>query len=174
MLSYGEKLQILLLCDLLDGLKIDISVDRAKIREAISSGNTWSFTWNILENFSEPSAEIVKETTDILSMWRVLEHDFDALPDADRQKVIDAVGAERFARFEGFDGNNDPHFGVASHLVGAMGRFDEFSKRDLNSHTSSSLPRYRRVLDAYRSEVRYGQAFTADQLANILQIKAQV
>lgn len=172
MLSYGEKLELLLLCDLLDSLKVSGDVDRGKIREAIASGNTWSLSWNVLPDNKEPSGEVVRETADILSMWRVLERDFALLTDADQQKVIDAVGFGSAPCFEGFDGNHDPHFGVASHLIENMGRFEEFSDRDLNSHTSSSLPRYRSSLHAYKDALRsHFEPFSADMLIEILRIR---
>ncbi|AUH34641.1 YfbU family protein [Paracoccus tegillarcae] len=172
MLSYAEKINLLLLCDLLDGLEIDSSVDRDAIRKAISSGNTWSLTWDVLPDYPEPIKDVVTETADILSMWRVLEHDFSQLSEADKELVSTNAGPGADIAFEGFDGNNDPHYGVACHLIQTMGRFDEFSKRGLNSHSSVSLQRYRRILKQYKAALKgVGKGFSAHDLIEILKIK---
>lgn len=173
MLSYGEKLTLWMMCDLMDGLGVNSDVDRGKIREAIQSGNTWSLSSTVLQDIAEPSDQIVKETFDILSMWRVIERDIDRLSEDDQKALIEEVGFGRKPRFEGFDGNNDPHFGVATHIIDEMGRFEEFRGRDLNSHTMSTLPRYRKFLEKYDSISRHHSGpFGPEELMKICDIRS--
>src|SRR5690606_37664162 len=108
---------------------------------------------------------------DILSMWAFIEASVKGLDAADKEALENSVRPFELS-FSGFDGNNDPHFGVADFLINTMGRFDDFKGRPLNSHSSASLPKYRRMLSAYNHtlrELNFGsRTLSADQIAQII------
>ncbi len=149
-LSQGEKLILLALAAEKDG-KEELDLDF--IRAAILSGNTWALSWELSGIPAEDvDPTIAQETAEILGMWSYIEHSVGQLsPEAQEKLRKDAYPFD--LSFSGFDGNNDTHFGVASFLIKQMKRFSEFKDRALNSHTQSSLPRYRQMLVEYGSEM---------------------
>jgi uncharacterized protein len=80
-------------------------------------------------------------------MWRFLEQDFEQLSPADKAKLAkDADPYGTSVRFSGFDGNNEPHYHIASYMVKDLPMaFEHFKGRDLNSH-HPSVDRYRRCI----------------------------
>jgi hypothetical protein len=55
--------------------------------------------------------------------------------------------------FDGFDGNNDDHKGVAFVLVEKLGRFGDLIGATNNSHSLASLRTYKQMLDRYQPMV---------------------
>lgn len=168
-ISYGEKLILRMLCDLYEHLKINGDINHKAVAEAIDSGNTWSLDWDVLPDAEGPSAAVVKETCDIMSMWTVIEREYATLDQSEKDQLKSDLRLRNDPRFEGFDGNNDAHYGVARHLVTQLGRFSNFSSRDLNSHSAMSLPRYLEMLPKYRAvATRNHGSVTTKDLAEIL------
>lgn len=146
-LSQGEKLILMTLAHAQDGKE---KIDLAFIRAAILSGNTWALTWELSGvPTQDVDPKIADETAEILSMWSYIEHCVAALSPED-QATLEKDAYPFSLKFEGFDGNNDAHYGVASFLIKEMKRFDEFRSRGLNSHSQASLIGYRRMLPAYK------------------------
>jgi uncharacterized protein YfbU (UPF0304 family) len=83
-------------------------------------------------------------------MWRDLEFAYTALTEKQKQQVAKDLGqTDVEVEFEGFDGNEEgQHYSVAKFMTRELKRFDEFSKRDLNSHRRT-LGGYRRMLSEY-------------------------
>lgn len=52
-------------------------------------------------------------------------------------------------RFEGFDANAGKHHSLLKFMMEKMDSFSELDGRNINSHTSSSLPRYLRMVAVY-------------------------
>jgi hypothetical protein len=150
-LSQGEKLILMALAAEKDGKE---QLDLAFIRSAILSGNTWALDWELSGIPTEDTApEVANETAEILSMWSYIESSVGELTAGEQDRLKkDAYPFD--LKFSGFDGNNDEHHGVASFLINDMKRFDEYKDRALNSHTQTSLPAYRRMLEAYNAEMR--------------------
>lgn len=107
----------------------------------------------ILHGMSEHGADpaVVKETFDILDMFR-------ALNDAG-QRGINLTGGTLPAKFEGFDGNNDDHYGVSIFLLDKRGAYAE-SAPAKNSHSSGTLTRYRRMFSTWQGQ---GSPYALDQ-----------
>jgi hypothetical protein len=96
----------------------------------------------IFENISEEVPEqAFTETMDIFDMFRGIEDSIGAL-NPEQQAQLNQTRL----RFEGFDGNNDVHYGIANFLIKKQGFYSEHTNSKMNSHTSSSLGRYRRQL----------------------------
>ena len=94
---------------------------------------------------------MVEETVDVLEMFSLTMFHFQQLPASEQEQVRAELGysAHGLDKFPGFDGNNDDHYGVASYLVQHLKRFKDLPGAMNNSHTQTSLPRYRKMLSVY-------------------------
>ncbi|MCB2379823.1 YfbU family protein [Hymenobacter sp. BT635] len=86
----------------------------------------------------------VRETYDILTMFRVLENAVALLPAEERSQFT--------FEFQGFDGNNDPHYSIAEFLIEKLGLYRELHGQDINSHHSYSIEIYRRMLAEFNAQ----------------------
>lgn len=172
-LSAGEKLILLMLCDVYDHLKVKGETETKLIKEAIFSGNLWGLGWQMTGVFqgSETPPEVVSETVHVLGMWQRLEQSFKNLKSSDKEWL--ARAAEPFGedvRFHGFDGNNEGnHISAAHFLVDYLDRFQEFKGRDLNAHMPT-LEAYRRMLNVFEPILQQvtNRDFSAAQIAEVL------
>ena len=148
-LTPSEKLIVSMLASIMKHLKVEDGVNPDFVEDAVHSGHTWALDWEYQGlGVEEDKPEVVQETADILQMWFVIEGALDRLtPEerADLEKAAHPWGIE----FRGFDGNSDPHFGVASFLVNKMRRFEERKGKEMNSHSHLELGRYRSMLERY-------------------------
>lgn len=168
-LSQGEKLILLALASQQDGKE---ELDLGFIRKAILSGQTWALTWDMSGVPTEDtSSEIADETASILSMWSYIEQCAEQMGHETKADLVKAAYPFK-VQFGGFDGNNDPHHSVAHFLINEMGRFAEFKDRALNSHSSSNLPHYRRMLPLYQEVLREngfgGHPLSAEQIVTVI------
>jgi uncharacterized protein YfbU (UPF0304 family) len=174
-LSDGERLILFMLTEIYQHFKIEGEVDPSFIADAVAGGHDWALESEYSGLF--PTADNdkdVHETHEILTMFRILENSLDNLSPADRKRVDEAVPPfdGNDLRFKGFDGNNDPHIGIARFLVEKMGLYAEQKGRALDAH-SSVLDSYRRMHDAYEPmlETLHTGTLTADQLIAILKAR---
>lgn len=150
-LSDGEKLILLMLCEIYKHGKVKGEIEPDFVQSAIYSGNTWGLRWKYsgipLESRETPP--LVDEVCSMLDMWRFVETAYANLTPAEKKQIEDKVGASgKNPRYRGFDGNNEHEYmNVASFLINDMERFPHFKGRaDLNSH----MP----VVDSYRRMLR--------------------
>lgn len=110
-------------------------------QEILRSGYTSRYN-EVFNDLSEEEADekMQQEVWDILGMFRALNN---ARLDGWVPSDPDA------AKYEGFDGNNDPHYWFAGHLLDRSKLFAE-SAPNKNSHSITSLPTYRRMLAVWR------------------------
>lgn len=103
-----------------------------------------AWTYNIsLED--EVSYEVYAETLDILNMFLELEAGKASLSDEEKAELDLS-----YIDYEGFDHNlNSNHVRVLDYLA-TKPLYQKYNK---NSHTESSLFRYRRMLEIYKQEV---------------------
>jgi uncharacterized protein YfbU (UPF0304 family) len=170
-LSDGEKLILMMLADMYKHLKIkNPEFNPDFITATISHDHLWGFNWQYsgIPFQREELPREVKETADILDMWRFLEHGYNDLPTAEKAKVQKATGLKD-VKFIGFDGNNENHYGIALYFVEHLKpSFEHFKGRDLNSHMAS-IDRYRnmyRVFEQMRTTL--DRSPNADQIVEIL------
>jgi hypothetical protein len=164
-LSDGEKLLAVMLADLMEAQGVNREIDPAFVKTAIFGGDLWSFKWQYsgLFEVEEAAPEAVKETADILSMCSFVEYSIKELAAAELELI---PGLDRIV-FEGFDGNHDEHYGVASMFITTMGRWSEFRDHPLNSH-SMVLPKYRRMLAVYEGLAKRHGGFNLSEIQAIL------
>jgi uncharacterized protein YfbU (UPF0304 family) len=164
--SDGEKLIAIMLADIMKANKIDGEVDPDFITEAVTSGHLWMLKWKYpgIYHEDDDDPEVVKETADILDMCRVLEGSINALDEAERN----AIPEDDRAIFFGFDGNHEPHIGVARMFIEKLDLWQEFKDRPLNSHMST-LNHYRRLKERFdRSPRPLGGTLSLDQIRQII------
>jgi uncharacterized protein YfbU (UPF0304 family) len=174
-LSDGEKLILLMLCQIHEHLKLKGDVtDTALVKEAIHSGNIWGLEWGMPGVFhgSETSEEVVHEMVNILAMWQRLEESFNNLKPNDKKWLADQSDLGRDVKFHGFDGNSqiEVHYiSSARFMIDYLDRFKLFKGRDLNSHMPS-LEAYRRMLPVFEPILRQvsNQDFSKEQIQQVL------
>jgi uncharacterized protein YfbU (UPF0304 family) len=150
-LSDGEKLIILMLADMYKAQKIKGDFDPDFISSTIHSDHLWGFNWQYAGIPFEPyeTPRDVKETGDILDMWWIIEEAYAKLSPAEKVTLAeDATPFGKDLKFHGFDGNNEPHYHIASYLVDDLKRFSHFKGRDMNSH-HPSVEGYLRMYEVF-------------------------
>ena len=175
-LSQGEKLILLMLCEVYDQLKIKGDIDAKLIRESVASGNLWGLGWSFPEVFAngEISDTTVTETINILSMWQRLEESYAALSQEDKEWL--AAKAEPFGKhvqFSGFDNNNEiDHIRAARFLIEQLGRFQNFKGRSLDAHMPT-IEAHRRMLEVFTPILNQllNLDFPAAQIAEVMEAR---
>lgn len=173
-LSDGEKLILLMLCQIQEHLKMKDDTDTALVKEAIYSGNLWGLKWGMPGVFhgSETSEEIVTEMVNILVMWQRLEESFNNLNPQDKKWLAEHSDLGRDVKFHGFDGNDQTevhYISSARFMIERLDRFQIFKSRDLNAHMPS-LEAYRRMLPIFDPILRQmtNQDFSKEQIKQVL------
>lgn len=156
-LSDGEKLILLMLCEIQERLEIKGEIDPSFVKDALFGGHYWALKdvyWGLL-NLEERQPAMVEEVFDILNMWLFLERSYEQLSEQDKDRIkTEAKGlVGRDVKFQGFDGNNESEYmATAEFIVEKMERFTHFKGRYFNSH-SPSLQLHRPMVQAFQ-EIR--------------------
>ncbi|MCK1618925.1 YfbU family protein [Bradyrhizobium sp. 159] len=124
------------------------------VAQTIYANQLWGFDWQfsgIPFERTDETPPVVQETVDILEMFSLTMFHFQQLPEAEQKQVRTELGysAHGLDKFPGFDGNHDDHYRVASYLIKHLKRFKDLPGATNNSHTQTSLPRYRKMLSIY-------------------------
>lgn len=172
-LSAGEKLNFMLLRDIVKHLKVPTETDVDLLAEVIYGGHYWAPAWEmqgLFHNHADRPAD-VSLVVNILDMWSFIEERVEKLEAADLEKVK-AANYGHVPVFIGFDGNNEAELmNIASFLVEKMNRFTRFKGRDFNSH-SPSAARHRRMVAAFepiRATLDFGRQLSVSQIIEILE-----
>lgn len=172
-LSDGEKLILMMLCDLYDKNEIEGEIDHSFVRDTIFENQTWALPWKFsgvpFKNTETPP--LVKKVLDILDMWRSIEYSYSELTEEEKEKLeINAAPFGKKPLFKGFDGNNETEYlAAADFIINKLDRFEEFKLRDLNSHMSS-LSTYERMASVFNPifHENYGEPLSLEQLTLVL------
>jgi len=154
--SDGERLIAFMLADLMEALKVKSEIDPAFVKSVIG-GDEWALKrrHSGIFDYDGPSKAIVSETTNILWMFSIIESSIAKLTGDEAKEAEGWL----YKSWHGFDGNNDRHYGVAQTMIETLGEFSESRKGvNLNSHSQTSLPRYRAMLDKFQAYVQAGAA----------------
>ena len=171
-ISDGEKLILMMLCDLYKHQEVDGGFDPELVSKAIGRGYYWALDWEYgLFEGGGRTPRVVLEVCDILDMWSSIERGYAKLSEEDKERVESE--AEPFGKdiaFEGFDGNDEStHHAIARFLINDMDRFHSFKGRDLNSHYPS-IDHHRRRLAVFKpmQETLVGSELSASQIIDLL------
>ncbi|HMJ47872.1 MAG TPA: YfbU family protein [Ferruginibacter sp.] len=117
--------------------------EKAEIFESGYSGLYSEALSNI--DTDEISDEICTETHDILTMFRYIKNA------KERLSAAELAGLDLpKIKFEGFDGNNDPHYHFAIFMIEKQKKYEEHDPNGLNSHSMTSMIKYRKMLPVYK------------------------
>jgi uncharacterized protein len=129
-----------------------------RILHKLTDDETYAINAEIVENgyeglyyklfepiFDGVSKEVCEETMAILHMYRVINNAIATLPPQEQAQI----DSEKI-KFEGFDGNNDDHYHYMSFLVEEMDMWQEYAEASLNSHSSITINKYRKMLEVYQ------------------------
>lgn len=174
-LSDGERLILIMLCEIHEHLKVQGEIDPKLVKSAIFHGNLWGLKseYSGLFDVEETPEDVVREVTDVLDMWSFLEEGYEQLSAADKKQVAAEAGPiGKHVQFTGFDGNNEiQHMGAARFMVKEMGKFSRFKGRELNSHMPS-IEAYHRMLGVFESmRASLESPMTAAQIIQVLKAK---
>lgn len=175
--SDGERLLALMMRDLYKKLKVEGEIDVDFIAEVIWGGHYWAPKWEMpgLFHGEEDDPNDVHFVVEVLNMWSFFERAYDRLDDAAKARIEEeAKPFGRDVRFDGFDGNNETSLmAIARFLVNKMERFEEFQKRELNSHFPS-VDMHKRMLAVFKPMQKslFGRDLTVDQIIRILKARA--
>jgi len=166
-LTDGERLIAVMLAEVMEALKLNREVDPSLIKTLVCNGDDWAIKRKYSGIFpSEPdSPEDVTETTNILWMWDIIEHAIGQLKGAEAEEAK----GWHWSSFGGFDGNHDPHYGIAQTMINELDEFQHFKGRGLNSHSQASLPRYRSMYAKFEKYIHGGggNPMTVDALRDL-------
>lgn len=149
-----QKLIITLLTEIHASLEIRDGVDPEFVQNAVTSGRTWALHWQypgIFRGEAETPDEVIF-VTQVLELWERIERSYAELSEEGKAQVErDADPLGTHVTFPGFDGNggDGDAYGTAHLLINKMGRWEDFSDRDLNSHMPMGES-YQRMLDALK------------------------
>ena len=172
-LTDGEKLILLMLCEVYKHLKMDGEIDPKFIEAAIHGGHYWGLRWKYVGIFHghADNESTVSEVSDVLVMWWLIESGYGKLSKKDKARIAaEAVPFGKHVTFPGFDGNSEgEHVGIAHYLVNDLDRFPGFKSRDLNSH-APMIEAYRRMLPVFEPMRRniMGRELDAAQIIELL------
>lgn len=165
--SNGERLILAMLCDISKKLGARHEIDPALVIKSLGTYE-WGLAWEYSGLVDGDNPPAVEETANILTMWRMLEQVYANLPEAEQQRVREAIDrGDDPVKFPGFDGNHDEHYGIAQYMIRDLGRFEHFKDHYLNSHTQSTLPRHRRMLERFDAMALHDDP-SADRIIGIM------
>ena len=173
-ISDGEKLILIMLCDLYKHLEVDSEIDPEFVSKTIYGGHYWGLEWEYSGLFHGhvDRPRVVSEVVDLLNMWSSVESGYEQLSAKDKERVrSEAELSGENVLFPGFSGNDESeYFSIANFLINGLGRFGKFKGRDLNSHFPF-IDDYRRMLTVFNSmrSTLIGRRLSALQIINLLE-----
>jgi uncharacterized protein len=151
--SDGERLIIAMLCDIYKSGNIKGEIDPEFVASSILDRQEWALQWKYpgLFHGSDDAPAVLRETCDILEMYRVLTSSFEALSEEDQAKLRSkAAPFDDYLGFRGFDHDSDPHAWIIRFLVEMLNRYADIANPDLNSQSFETLSQYRSMLSRFK------------------------
>ena len=143
-LTFAERLLLANQFKILEALDPKSASEYSQSREIVEAGYQYLYeTINPSISTVDMPVEASQEVGEILDMFRALEHS---------SKEIGKTTEELEVCFEGFDANNDDHhYHFAKFTRRKLMNWVELLRYPDNSHTQSSLPRYRSMVENWRA-----------------------
>lgn len=170
-LSEGERLILVMLCDIYKALELKGAVDPDALKPLILSrgSNGAAHAVNGAPGTHHNRTAVATEVSEILDMWSAIERGYKHLSVEEKRTVEAEAGPlGRGVRFSGFDAESEiEHRDAAHHLIEVTGLFERFQGRTLGAHMPA-LAGYRRMLRLY-APMRSG---SGDRRLDVRQIVA--
>jgi uncharacterized protein len=149
-LSEGERLILVMLCDIHKALNLKSTIDPDTLKLSILDAGKNGAAVNGGAGEQRDRAAVEGEVSDILDMWSAIERGYKHLSvDQKREVEIGAGPLGRGVRFSGFDAESEIAYrDIAQALIEEAGQFDRFQGRSLDAHMPA-LAGYRRMLRLY-------------------------
>jgi uncharacterized protein len=146
-LSEGERLILVMLCDIYKALNLKGAVDPELLGSQIRAGQEIKLDANGHAHADGGRGGVATEVDEILDMWSAIERGYKRLSVEEKREVEAGAGPlGRGVRFSGFCAEIEGRYREAAHhLIEESGRFDRFQGRNLTAHMPS-LDGYRRML----------------------------
>ena len=172
--SDGEKMIVLMLCDVMKQLKIKGETNPDFLQSAIFGGHYWGLKWDLSGIFHGhvDKPEVVRDVGNFLDMWSFIEFGYAKLSKKEKERIEkEAPPFGKHVVFRGFDGNYEAEYlSVARFFIDDMGRFSTFKGRDLNSH-APTVTAYRRMYPLFepmRVSLGGGNELGASQIIELI------
>jgi len=169
-LSDGERLILLMLCDMQKGDPVRREIDPDFVQDTIVNNQLWGLKFKyegLLPGPSQMPPE-ASEVFEILEMYRLLSAHYNGMSDADKKR-IDSEAPSDSLKFPGFDSHDaGDHSAIAQYVVEQLKLFSEF-KNNIGSGVGT-LDRFRRMLGVFlplRNTLGDGK-MTVDQMLSVL------
>jgi uncharacterized protein YfbU (UPF0304 family) len=151
-LSEGERLILVMLCDIHKALNLKGVIDPDALKPLIleAEHNGLARVANGTSGEHRDRTAVANEVTEILDMWSAIERGYKHLT-AEEKRTVEAEAGPlgRGVRFSGFDTESEIEYRDIAHvLIEETGQFDRFQGRNLDAHMPA-LAGYRRMLRIY-------------------------
>jgi uncharacterized protein len=168
-LSEGERLILVMLCDIHKALNLKGTIDPDTLKPLILDAGKNGAAVNGGASDHLDRTAVTTEVSEILDMWSAIERGYKHLSvDEKREVEIGAGPLGRGVRFSGFDAESEIAYRNAAHvLVEEAGQFERFQGRTLDAHMPA-LAGYRRMLRLYGPM----RSVTGDRRLDVQQIIA--
>jgi uncharacterized protein YfbU (UPF0304 family) len=172
--SDGEKMIVLMLCDLMKQLKVKGDTNPDFLQSVIFGGHYWGLKWDLTGVFHGhvDKPEVVRDAANFMDMWSFIEFGYAKLSKKEKERIEkEAPPFGKHVVFRGFDGNYEAEYlNVARFLIDDMRRFSSFKGRDLNSHapTVAAYRRMYRLFEPMRTGLGGGNELGAAQIIELM------
>ena len=170
-LSEGERLILVMLCDIHKALNLKGVIDPDALKPMILEAEQHGVARAVNGASGEhrDRTAVASEVSDILDMWSAIERGYKHLTVEEKRTVEAEAGPlGRGVRFSGFDAESEIAYRDIAHvLIEEAGQFDRFQGRNLDAHMPA-LAGYRRMLRLYGPM----RSVTGDRRLDVQQIIA--
>lgn len=172
-MSTLEKINALMLCDIIKHLKVKTTINPEIVEHAITSGNLWILDAEYaLFGQNEPSKDVRGFVVKVLNMYRGLSLAYKNLSADERTALQNKVSFRthnNYIQIPGFDGNNEyEYFSV----VEAYHSFDRFTEQQspIEDTHSQTINAYQNMTEAYESLDPWSRSnkLTFDEIYEVL------
>ena len=142
--SEGERLILVMLCDIHKALKIRGAIDPDALSASVLNGKSGV---GEIAGLCASQESVASEVDEILAMWAAIERGYKRLTVDEKREVEAGAGPlGRGVRFSGFDAESENrHREAARTLIEQTEKFERFQGRNLDAHMPC-LAGYRRML----------------------------
>lgn len=169
-LTIAERLilanQYKILSDLSRLREDDYQAERNLVNKEIFENGYEGEYQEVFQGYDEVvSVEVSEETSAILNMYNRINDAIELFTPEEKLKLdLDKIS------FEGFDANNDDHYRYLKFITEKLDKWEKYKNDNLNSHSISSIRKYRRMLDKFKEfSYELGSNLNFEQIRQIVE-----